>query len=244
MITSSEQIERELHSLSDPAQATHLARFFKTGPGDYGEGDLFLGIRVPVTRSVVRTYSKGADYDDVRRLTASPHHELRLAGFLLLVDLYSRARRRRDTVEARHAVDLYLSLIERGNNWDLVDVIAPKILGDWLVSYPEERHLLDSLADMHGSLWHQRVAIVSTWTIIRAGEYDDTLRLAEKLVSHSHDLMHKATGWMLREVAKRGGEERITPFLDRHARTMPRTMLRYAIERFPEPLRLHYLNLK
>lgn len=244
MQTTADIIEGELMGLADSAQAAHLSRFFKTGPGQYGEGDRFLGIRVPVTRSVVRPHVASATPEDVRRLTASPFHEVRLAGFLLLSGIYARHRRGRDTEAMRRTVDLYLSLLDRGNNWDLVDGIAPGILGDWIARNPDEAYILDELAAMEESLWHQRVAIVSTWKIIRAGRYDDTLRLAQTLVGHTHDLMHKAVGWMLREAAKHGGTEVITPFLDRHATTMPRTMLRYAIERFPEPMRLHYLKMK
>lgn len=237
------QIHRQMESLADPTQALHLMRFFKTGPGQYGEGDRFLGLRVPQTRAIVKEYKALAVRNDVKMLTASPWHEERLAGFLLLIEIYRTHRRRRQDSECRDDIDLYLSLIDRGNNWDLVDVVAPKLLGQHLLDHPGERHLLDVLATMEGCLWHQRVAMVSTWTLIRAGEYDDTLRLAGMLLAHSHDLMHKAVGWMLREVGKRGGLRELLLFLDRHASSMPRTALRYALEHQPVAVRAHYLAL-
>ncbi len=178
-------------------QARNLSRFFKTGPGEYGEGDCFLGVKVPVTRDIVAEYRGRVSIDDVRSLTESRYHEVRLAGFLCLIEIYKSYKRRK--ADCREIVDIYLSLLDRGNNWDLVDVIAPKILGDYLVTHVEERGLLYELASMEGRLWHQRVAMVSCWTLIRAGEYDDALRLAKGFFGHRHDLMHKTAGWMLRE---------------------------------------------
>ncbi len=218
-------------------QATHLMRFFKTGKGDYGEGDMFLGLKVPQTRELVKDYQKAADLEDIDVLVHSQWHEARLAGFLMLIGLYKKAKDR------RLLIDYYLSVLDCGNNWDLVDVIAPKLLGDWLVRHPEERGLLYELAAMDGQLWHQRVAVVSCWPIIRSGSFDDTLKLAEKLLNHPHDLIHKATGWMLREVGKRGGLNHLLEFLDRHAHTMPRTMLRYAIEQLPIDQRQYYMKV-
>jgi 3-methyladenine DNA glycosylase AlkD len=221
-------------------QARNLSRFFKTGPGEYGEGDCFLGVMVPVTRRIAGEYRGRVSIDDVRGLTESCYHEVRLAGFLCLIEIYKSYKRRK--AGCREIVDIYLSLLDRGNNWDLVDVIAPKILGDYLVTHVEERGLLYELASMEGRLWHQRVAMVSCWTLIRAGEYDDALRLAKGFFGHRHDLMHKAAGWMLREVGKRGGEDRLRAFLDRHAKEMPRTMLRYAIEKLPADDRARYME--
>lgn len=240
----SDIIESELVALADEAQGRHLMRFFKCGPGEYGEGDRFLGLRVPQTRAVVKRWSREVSLDDCRRLVASQWHEVRLAGFLLMIEIYKAVKKKKELAGMRHIVDIYLGEIEHGNNWDLVDVVCPKILGDWLVSHPEERGVLDELAAMEGRLWHQRVAMVSNWTLICAGEFADTFRIAEKLLSHPHDLIHKAAGWMLREVGKRGGLAELKVFLDRHAAAMPRTMLRYAIERFPEPERQYYLKLR
>lgn len=237
-----EQISEEMHALADVAQAAHLMRFFKTGPGQYGEGDRFLGLRVPQTRALVKEYKARATRDDVKALAASPWHELRLAAFLLLIEIYSRHERVKCPEESRQDIDLYLSLLDRADNWDLVDLSAPKLLGAYMLRHPEERGLLSELAAMEGRLWHQRTAVVSTWTLICAGEYADTLGLCRMLLTHPHDLIHKATGWMLREVGKRGGEAQLLHFLDEHAPRMPRTALRYAIERLSPATRRHYLT--
>ncbi len=226
-----------MEGMGDAVQAAHLCRFFKTGKGEYGEGDRFLGIRVPATRSIVREFRKEVEIADIDRLLMSGWHEIRLAGFLLLVELFKRSK------DKRPVVDYYLSVIDRGNNWDLVDLVAPKILGEWLLAHPRERSLLYELAGMDGSLWHQRVAVVACWTLIRGGEFGDTLRLAELLMGHKHDLIHKATGWMLREVGKRGGMPELLSFLDRHAARMPRTMLRYSIEKLSMEERARYMSL-
>lgn len=236
------EIENKMIGMRDDAQAAHLMRFFKCGIGEYGEGDRFLGLRVPQTRAIVKEYCKRIQLDDCVKLVASPWHEVRLAGFLLMVELYKHSKRKYET-EARKVVDCYLSSVDRANNWDLVDLSAAYILGDWLVTHPEHRKILDNLSDMDGRLWHQRVAMVANWMLIRNGEYDDTFRIAEKYLTHPHDLIHKATGWMLREVGKRGGHQQLCSFLDIYASKMPRTMLRYAIEKFPEELRQYYLKL-
>ena len=230
-----EEIEKRLRSEACEDKVAVLSRFFKTGIGEYGYGDRFLGVTVPVNRRIVKDYIKTASADDVSALTSSPYHEVRLAGFLLLVGIYSRSR-------TRDVVDFYLSLIDRGNNWDLVDLVAPKILGDWLVSHPEDRGVLDELVAMDGKLWHQRVAIVACWSIICNHEYDDTLRIVGKVLGHKHDLIHKASGWMLREVGKRGGMVELKGFLDKHAARMPRTMLRYAIEQLSGDERRRYMS--
>ena len=234
-----DSVESRLLSLADSTQASHLMRFFKTGPGEYGEGDRFLGVRVPQTRAVIRDFKRLAVADDVERLTVSPWHEVRLAGFLLLVEIYRRV----PAWEKADVVKLYLSILERGNNWDLVDVVAPKILGEYLVNHPADCGMLDALAERNDSLWHQRVAVVSTWTLIRSGVYEHTFRLVEKLMQHPHDLMHKACGWMLREAGKRGAEKQLRDFLNLHAAEMPRTMLRYAIEKLDPESRRAYMAL-
>ena len=226
-----------MEGMGDAVQAAHLCRFFKTGKGEYGEGDRFLGIRVPATRSIVREFRQEVEIADIDRLLMSGWHEIRLAGFLLLVEIFKRSK------DKRPVVDYYLSVIDRGNNWDLVDLVAPKILGECLLAHPRERSLLYELAGMDGSLWHQRVAVVACWTLIRGGEFGDTLRLAELLMGHKHDLIHKATGWMLREVGKRGGMPELLLFLDRHAARMPRTMLRYSIEKLSMEERARYMSL-
>lgn len=229
--------------LANEAEARHLMRFFKTAPGEYGEGDLFLGIRVPKTREIVRRYKNDVTIDDVSQLVASLYHEIRLAGFLLLIEIYDRSKRLKDDDGQRRIIDFYLSILDRGNNWDLVDLVAYKLLGDWLIDKPSEKKMLYHLSDMNDRLWHQRVAIVSTLALMRAGQYHDTMQLAEKYLTHKHDLIHKATGWMLREMGKRGGRSELVEFLERHAKAMPRTMLRYAIEHFSVDERQHFMKL-
>ena len=241
-MTTSLRIEDRLHDLADPTQAAILQRFFKTAPGEYGEGDLFLGIKVPVVRNTVKTLGTYATLADVAALIASPWHEIRLAGFLCLIDIYTKARRSKKTDAVKEIVDFYLDNLSSGNNWDLVDLVCPKILGQYIVDNPAESHILDTLAAMDGKLWHQRVAIVSTLTLIRAGSYDKTFTLAEQFLDHKHDLIHKATGWMLREAGKRGAADRLLSFLEHNAPRMPRTMLRYAIEKLPPPLRHHFMS--
>lgn len=219
-------------------------RFFKTGPGEYGEGDRFLGVRVPQTRAIVKQNRNTVEFDDIEPLIKSEWHEVRLAGFLLLIELYKRYKKAKNRTKQRQVLYYYLSALDRGNNWDLVDMVAPKILGDWLVDNPDDDSVLYELAEMNGRLWHQRVAIVSTWTIIRSGRYDPTLRIARRFLTHKHDLIHKASGWMLREVGKRGGMPQLIDFLDKYTPRMPRTMLRYAIELLPDDDRRHYLSVK
>ena len=236
------QIINEMRALANETEAHHLMRFFKTEEGQYGEGDRFLGIRVPISRSIVKEYSREIYIDDVDILLASQYHEIRLVGFLLLIEIYKQIGKKKDTIGQRFVIDYYLSKIDRGNNWDLVDMVAPKILGDWIVKHPEDSTLLYQLADMDGKLWHQRVSMVANWMIIRSGEYSHTFRIAEKLLHHHHDLIHKAVGWMLREVGKHGGKEELLQFLDVHAAEMPRTMLRYSIEHFSPEERQHFMN--
>lgn len=236
----SRQIESRMTAMRNDGQAQHLMRFFKCGEGEYGEGDRFLGLRVPQTRAIVREYRSQATIADAMVLVDSQWHEVRLAGFLLMVNLYARAKSDDD---ARNIVGCYLASLHRANNWDLVDLSAG-LLGRHLVNRPEERNILVRLSEMDGCLWHQRVAIVATLTLIRNGAYDPTFSIAEKYLTHTHDLIHKATGWMLREAGKHGAMNLLYSFLDRYAHLMPRTMLRYAIEKFPEDKRRHYLAIK
>lgn len=237
-------IEAHLMDLRDDEQARHLMRFFKTAPGEYGEGDQFLGLRAPVTRAAVRLFRSEVAITDIEPLLASPWHEVRLCGFLLLIELYAKARKSKSQIRMQQILEFYLRHLDRGNNWDLVDMVAPKILGDYLVHNPGESDILYRLAARTDNLWYQRVSIVCTWTLIRAGVYVHTLRLAELFMTHEHDLMHKATGWMLREVGKRGGKDELLDFLDNYAAVMPRTALRYAIEHLPESERRYYMGLR
>ncbi len=244
MTERAKEMEEVMIGMGAEAQAKHLMRFFKCAPGQYGYGDKFLGIKVPETRKLVKECKTLISIEDAVDLVKSEWHEVRLAGFLFLIELYKKAVKTKNFMAIEKIVNTYIDLIPFGNNWDLVDLVAPKILGEYLVSYPEKRSILDDFSDRQDSLWHQRVAIVATWTLIRQGLFDDTLRISQKYLDHSHDLIHKASGWMLREMGKRGGEEQLKSFLDCHAAKMPRTMLRYAIERLPENERLYYLRKK
>ena len=222
-------IQRALRALADPERAKVNAGYFKTGPGEYGEGDVFLGVSVPDTRRVAREH-RALPFSDVARLLASEVHEDRLLGLLVLVEQAERDRGARVDEVAR----FYLEHLDRVDNWDLVDSSAPQILGPYLAARP--RTLLDDLAGSE-RVWRRRVAMLATQHFIRQGEVDDALRIATRLVRDPHDLIHKAVGWMLREVGK-ARPEALRAFLERHAASMPRTMLRYAIERLlPEERR-------
>lgn len=218
-------IERRLRALGDPDRAKHSLRFFRTGPGQYGEGDRFLGLTVPQVRALAREF-KACPLDTIEQLLQSPWHEARLLALVIMVE-QSRGGIR-EPIRA-----LYLRNTHRINNWDLVDCSAAQIVGT------SDGALLDRLA-RSPSLWERRISIIATFDAIRRHEFGDALRIAAALVGDEHDLIHKATGWMLREIGKRdqAAEER---FLRKYAARMPRTMLRYAIERFPERLRRQYL---
>lgn len=244
MTEKARDIEASMISMGNEAQAKHLMRFFKCGFGQYGYGDRFLGIRVPATRSFVKQCRPLVGVEDAIDLIKSDWHEVRLAGFLFLIELYKSAVKKHDEKKVNEIVTIYIDHISFGNNWDLVDLVAPKILGDYLIDRPDRRIILDELSRRTDSLWHQRVAIVATYSLICKGIYDDTLRLALKYLNHSHDLIHKATGWMLREIGQKGGDAELRMFLDLYSTSMPRTMLRYSIEHFPEQERQNYLKLK
>ena len=227
-----DRIKRDLVQLGDPEKAKKLSSFFKTGKGQYGEGDVFLGIPVPEQRKVAKRYH-ALSLPDLQVLLGSPIHEHRLTALLILVSQYERADGSRKDVLFR----FYLNNTEHINNWDLVDLSAPKIVGVHLLK--KDISILYHLA-RSPNLWERRIAMLSTLTFIRNNAYDDALRIAELLLQDDHDLIHKAVGWMLREIGKRDQdvEER---FLRTHYLRMPRTMLRYAIERFDAPKRQFYL---
>ena len=234
--TKSTEILNALEALADEEKRNFLPHFFKTGKGEYGEGDKFLGVVVPNIRNVVKQF-RGADFDTISALLVSPWHEVRMSGLLLLVDCFKRDK----TSSKEQIYTYYLSNTQYINNWDLVDLSAPYIVGAYLLEQPSsERDILFRLAESK-NLWEQRIAVVSTITLIRHNEFDEIFRLAELLMNHPHDLMHKAIGWMLREVGKKN-EIALRSFLDRYVLEMPRTMLRYSIERMEEGTRLSYLN--
>ena len=233
-MTDIDIIIAELSALGGEEKARHLARFFKTGKGQYGEGDRFLGLPVPLTRGVAKSH-KAADMPAVGALLQSEWHEARLCALLILVEKMKKA----DADGAAEIFNFYLANTQHINNWDLVDLSAPHIVGKHLMDKP--RGILYELA-ASPLLWDNRIAIVSTFAFIKAGDLDDTFRLALLLTGHAHDLIHKAAGWMLREAGKRDAA-RLRAFVHEHVRRMPRTMLRYAIEKFPEDERRAMLRM-
>jgi 3-methyladenine DNA glycosylase AlkD len=225
-------LRAEIHELGDPVRAVHSLRFFKTGPGQYGEGDKFLGLTVPMMRGLVRKYR---DLDDASalKLLGSSWHEERLVALLFLVEGYDRG----DESRRNRIHRAYLANTRQINNWDLVDASAEYIVGPHLDA--EEIAPLERLARSK-NMWERRIAIVSTFHFIKRNEFRPTLKIAELLLRDTHDLIHKAVGWMLREVGKRD-RKALDGFLKKHYQRMPRTMLRYAIERHPERVRKQYL---
>jgi len=227
------EIQKELESLGDPFRAANLQRFFKTGPGEYGAGDRFRGLRVPVLRGLARKY-QGLSLAEASRLLQSCFHEDRLLALFILIRHYDRG----DQVVRDKVHRLYLEHTRWVNSWDLVDASAPLLVGHYLVDRPKDT--LTRLA-ASGNLWERRMAIIGTLPFIKQHDFDETLRIARVLLNDPEDLIHKAVGWMLREVQKR--ETLVAEaFLQKHYRQMPRTMLRYAIERLPEGRRQAYLK--
>jgi len=228
-----EKIKSELKQISDPAHAEKLQGFFKTGKGEYGEGDIFLGVRVPDQRRIAKKYWN-IPLTDVLVLLQSGVHEHRLTALFILTQQFNKG----DDETRQKIVDLYLCNTACVNNWDLVDSSAHKILGAWLVD--KDRDVLYGLAES-GSLWDRRISIISTFAFIDRGDMVDAVSLAGMLVDDGHDLIHKASGWVLREVGKKD-QSVLEKFLLEHYEAMPRTMLRYAIERLPEERRKFYLK--
>ena len=235
MSTFCEQILLSLEQKAIPAKGVQLQQYFKTGPGGYGEGDLFLGVTVPEQRKIAKAISQDASLPQLSELIQHRYHEMRLTGLLALVDRFEKTK---PEAERQLLVDFYLEHLDYINNWDLVDTSCSQVLGAYY--WKKEKSLFFSLAEST-HLWRQRVAMISAFYWIRKGEFTDALALAEKLKNHPHDLMHKAVGWMVREVGNRNFEV-ANEFLSKHYRTLPRTLLRYAIERFPEELRQDFLK--
>ncbi len=222
-----------------------LSRFFKTGPGQYGEGDKFLGITVPVSRKIAQKYSN-ISLPEISKLLKNEYHEARLVALLILVHKYKKlstdhTSSRQGLRDRKKLVDFYLKNTKYINNWDLVDLSAGYIVGDYLYKNGD-RKILEKLAKSE-NLWEKRIAIISTFAFIYEGESKWTFKIVTMLMKDKHDLIHKACGWMLREVGKRVSEKELTEYLDKYTQKMPRTMLRYAIERLPESKRQYYLNL-
>ena len=235
-------------SKADPSQVEGLSRFFKTGPGQYGEGDKFLGIKVPVTRAVVKECWREVGFPELEECISSEYHEVRLAALLALVEIFKHSKKTQFGQSLKkECIDFYLSHTAGINNWDLVDLSCYPLLGEWLLD--KDRSLMYELARSGKTLWEQRIGIVSTMAFIRHGELEDTFAIADILLHHPHDLIHKAVGWLLREAGKRDKSalEAWLSGLPTQAKepryvSMPRTMLRYAIEKFPETERKAYLN--
>ena len=227
---------KQMLSHANPEQVPGLMRFFKTGPGQYGEGDKFLGIKVPVTREIVKQCWKEANLAELDECVNSEFHEVRLAGLLALIQKFKHSK---DALAQQECIDFYLAHTEKINNWDLVDLTCYPLLGEWLLD--KDRTLLYELAQGGKTIWEQRIGIVSTMTFVRKGELEDTFAIADILLHHPHDLIQKATGWLLRECGKRN-KAALETFLATRYKTMPRTSLRYAIEKFPEEERKSYLR--
>lgn len=252
---TAKEIIRYMESLRNEEQRRVLMGFFKTGPGEYGEGDEFLGLKVPQTREVVRA-AKDLPLSEIPTLLMSRWHEVRLCGLLIMVDIFEKQATKRLTHDAKaickrdEILTMYLKYAEQANNWDLVDLSAPKILGHWLLlpthlgdgTKNYKRQVLDELAQ-NSNLWRQRMSIVCTWKTSQMGDASWCLRYAEIHLHHPHDLMHKAVGWMLREMGKRVSMELLREFLRQHAHEMPRTALRYAIEKMTDAERKQWMSI-
>lgn len=229
-------LKSDLLAFADPKRAEKSKSFFKTGPGEYGEGDVFIGVSVPDQRKVAKKY-RTISLRDIDLLLQSKIHEHRLIALLILVAQFEQNNDHSAT--QKEIVDFYISHLDRVNNWDLVDSTAHKILGPWIIAHPQEKDILNTLADS-GDLWRERVSVIATFAFIARNDFKDSLLLAKRFLTHPHDLIHKAVGWMLREIGKKDIGALIV-FLDLHYHEMPRTMLRYAIEKIDEPLRKSYL---
>ncbi|MEI6528967.1 MAG: DNA alkylation repair protein [Candidatus Falkowbacteria bacterium] len=236
-MTELAKITKDLNSLANKPQAFQLQRFFKTGKGQYGEGDIFLGLKVPETRKIAKKYVD-LELKDVSVLLKNKIHEFRLAALLILVAKYQGTN---DQKQKTKIVDFYLKHTAHINNWDLVDLSVGKILGDYLLLNEGKTKILDKLAKSK-NLWERRMAMIATFAFIYKGRADEALFIAKKLLHDEHDLMHKAVGWMLREVGKRVDKKKLISFLDEHSKDMPRIALRYAIEHFSPKEREHYLK--
>ena len=267
MTSTAKHIRTSLTTYASPEKARLYARFFKTGKGEYGEGDRFLGITVPDVRRVAKAYYKQVTLNIIQKLIQSPYHEMRLCALVMLVYQYNIA----DDSSKQQINTFYLRNTKFINNWDLVDLTAPNIVGDFLlknISVTEDTYFAQTTGFSRGvrrkqntvsreklpiilvelsrsqSLWERRIAILSTFAFIRAGRHQEAFDIAEILLHDKHDLIHKAVGWMLREVGKRADQKLLCAFLDKHADTMPRTMLRYAIEHLTSQKRKYYMHLK
>lgn len=228
------QIQKDLRSLAKPDKISIYKNFFKTGKGEYGEGDEFIGVTVPDTRKVAKD-NLDISFKDLELLLKSKIHEDRMCALLVLVYKFEKAE---SEAEKKEIIDFYIKNHLSGNNWDLIDCVADKLLGKWLID--KDKSILYKYAEST-NLWERRIAVISTFNFIKNNQFMDTLKISEILLEDKHDLIHKAVGWMLREIGKRDLKI-LENFLKQHYKQMPRTMLRYSIERFPEKIRKAYLK--
>ena len=235
-----EKIEKELKKLATKKRAINSASFFKTGRGEYGEGDIFLGVKVPEIRKVVKNYLKEISLKDTILLLQSKYHEVRFSGVVSMVEMMKQAIKSEDEKLQKQIFDTYLKNTNRINNWDLVDVSCPNIIGVYLLG--KDRNVLYKLVKSK-NIWERRITIISTFAFLKKGDYKDTLALAEILLKDKHDLIHKAVGWALREVGKNCGIETLNIFLEKHIQSMPRITLRYALEKHHPFQKLKYLKI-
>jgi 3-methyladenine DNA glycosylase AlkD len=232
-MSSLAELKKDFSKLANPRKAEILQRFFKTRKGEYAEGDVFLGVIVPEQRKLVKKYTASLSLNNLQELLNTKIHEYRLTALLILVSKYEK-----DSEKRKEIFEFYLNNTKNINNWDLVDLSAPRIVGEHLIN--KDRDLLNHLAKSN-SLWERRIAVLSSFAFIRNNQFDDAINISEMLLKDKHDLIHKAVGWMLREIGKRD-IGLLKQFMGKHYKSMPRTMLRYAIEKFPEKERKAYLE--
>lgn len=231
------QLKKELDKLANPKQAKLLQGFFKTGKGQYGEGDIFLGIKVPIQRQVAKKYNNLA-FNEIQTLLNSQIHDHRMIALFILVSQYQYSKKQKNKKIQKQIYNFYLKNFKNINNWDLVDLSSHKIVGDYLLDKP--RDILYKFARSN-HLWTKRISVIATFAFINNHDFKDSLKIAKILLNDDHDLIHKAIGWMLREVGKRD-QKTEEQFLKKYYKKMPRTMLRYSIERFSEPKRKFYMK--
>ncbi len=236
MITSN-SVQNELKKYSNKGKEEIFVRFFKTGKGQYGEGDKFWGITVPNIRNVAKRSYKDISFEEDKKLIESEIHEVRLTGYIILTYKYEKGEKE----EKERVYEFYINNLKGCNNWDIVDLSCSKIMGSYLVDYPSKRDILYTFANSN-DLWKQRISIVSTYSFIKQNDFKDVLKISKILLNHKHDLIHKAVGWMLREVGKRDIDV-LRGFLNENIKGMPRTTLRYAIERMEKRERDIYLSM-
>lgn len=237
-----EKLKKELEKLANPEKAKQLARFFKTFPGEYGEGDVFLGITVPQQREIVKQFQNETSLGDIQCLLNSEIHEYRLVALLILIEKYKKASKEKNEEEKEKIFEFYLKNAKKENinNWDLVDLSAPKIVGNYLLD--KNKSILYKLAKSE-NLWEKRISVISCFAFIKENQFKDSIEISKILLNDKHDLIHKAVGWMLREIGKKEIQV-LEKFLKENKRykTMPRTMLRYSIEKFNKEERKRYLK--